>query len=73
MHNFLEGILQHQLRSLWGIGRDEDESHKLKEIDHDEQWTDADLSESADELDELHCEADKAVSLESFGVMGSTC
>ena len=59
MHNFLEGILQHQLRSLWGIGRDEDENQKLKEMDHDEQWTDADLSESADELDELRREADE--------------
>ena len=59
MHNFLEGILQHQLCSLWGIGHDEDESQKLKEMDYDEQWTDADLSESADELDELRCEADE--------------
>ena len=59
MHNFLEGIVQHQLCSLWGIGCDEDENQKLKEIDHDEQWTDADLSESADELDELCNEADE--------------
>jgi len=59
MHNFLEGILQHQLCSLWGIDCDKDESQKLKEIDHDEQWTDADLSESADDLDELCCEADE--------------
>ena len=48
MHSFLEGI-----------GHDEDESQKLKEMDYDEQWTDADLSESADELDELCCEADE--------------
>ncbi|KAF8219833.1 hypothetical protein L208DRAFT_1135995, partial [Tricholoma matsutake] len=37
MHNWLEGILQHHLCSLWRIGQDEDESQKIKEIELDEQ------------------------------------
>jgi hypothetical protein len=60
MHNWLEGILKHQLRTLWGIGPPE-ETHKAnEEIEKDEQWTDTDISESASELDDLLREAAEA-------------
>lgn len=59
MHNWLEGILQHQLQDLWGIGQEQEEKAIAKEVDVDEQWTDTDISESADELDELHREANE--------------
>jgi hypothetical protein len=36
MHNWLEGVLQHHLCALWGIGQDEDESQKAKEVEQDE-------------------------------------
>jgi hypothetical protein len=57
MHNWLEGVLQHHLRALWGIGRDENESQKAKEVEQDEQWSEADVSDSAEELDDLLQEA----------------
>ena len=53
MHNWLEGILQHHLRSLWRIGQDEDESQKIKEIELDEQLTEEDVSDSTEELEGL--------------------
>ncbi|KAF9471292.1 hypothetical protein BDN70DRAFT_977179, partial [Pholiota conissans] len=53
MHNWLEGILQHHLRTLWGIGRDENERKKVHELEVDEQWTESDISDSANELDDL--------------------
>ena len=57
MHNWLEGILQHHLRALWGIGRDEKESQNIKEMEEDEQWNEEDVLDSADELDDLFQEA----------------
>jgi hypothetical protein len=57
MHNWIEGVLQHHLRCLWLIGPDEDETQKAKELDKDEEWSDIDVSDSADELDELFHEA----------------
>ncbi|PPQ71131.1 hypothetical protein CVT25_004856 [Psilocybe cyanescens] len=54
LHNWLEGILQHQLRNLWGLGRDEKE--KLKELGKEEYWTEEDVSDSFDELEELLAE-----------------
>lgn len=57
MHNWLEGILKHHLRTLWGIGRDENETQKVREVDQDEQWTEEDVSDSASELDGLRQEA----------------
>lgn len=70
MHNWLEGILEHHLRNLWGIGRDERESEKVKEIEQDEQWTDSDVSDSADELEGLRQEsaekdAEAAIAMQS--------
>jgi hypothetical protein len=56
LHNWVEGILKYHLRTLWGIGRDEKQEEKLKDVDLDEQWTDADISDSASELDELRQE-----------------
>ncbi|RDB18249.1 hypothetical protein Hypma_000606 [Hypsizygus marmoreus] len=57
MHNWLEGILQHHLRSLWAIGQEENESQLAEEAKRDEQWSEADVSDSADELDDLVEEA----------------
>jgi hypothetical protein len=59
MHNWLKGILQHHLHALWGIGQDEKESRNVKEMEEDEQWNDMDVSDSADELDDLFEEAAK--------------
>ncbi len=53
MHNWLEGVLQHQLRELWGIGRKE----KKDSGSGDEEVKDSNISDSADELEELHQEA----------------
>nr|GAT43797.1 predicted protein [Mycena chlorophos] len=59
MHNWLEGILEHQLRALWGIGRDTARSKTLAEFDEadDDEWTDSDISESETERNELKQEA----------------
>ncbi|KAJ3926078.1 MAG: hypothetical protein NXY57DRAFT_873087, partial [Lentinula lateritia] len=60
MHNWLEGVLAHQLRTLWGIGRDSKSAEVMAEalalLTKDEEYTDAELSESADELEELQAE-----------------
>lgn len=37
MHNWLEGVLEHQLRVLWGIGRHDRRTKKLAELDTDRQ------------------------------------
>ncbi|KAG6903625.1 hypothetical protein DXG01_016186, partial [Tephrocybe rancida] len=57
MHNWLEGVLQHHLCTLWGIGRDAGTTKKAKEIDLEERFTDADVADSEDELTELYNEA----------------
>jgi hypothetical protein len=46
MHNWLEGVLEHQLRVLWGIGRDNQRAKSLAELDQDDEdlWTDDDIS-----------------------------
>lgn len=64
MHNWLEGILQHQLRKLWGIGRDDKTQDEVKTSTKDiwENLSESDLSESADELQALHKEAENAES-----------
>jgi hypothetical protein len=53
MHNWLEGILEHQLRVLWGIGRDTQRTKALAELDKDNEdlWTDDDISEAGGEAD----------------------
>ena len=57
LHNWEEGILKNHLHVLWGIGRDDNTEQKLKDIDFEEYWTDADVLESASELEELCQEA----------------
>ncbi|KAJ3912821.1 hypothetical protein F5877DRAFT_93433 [Lentinula edodes] len=47
------GVLAHQLRTLWGIGL---MAEALALLTKDEEYTDAELSESADELEELQAE-----------------
>jgi hypothetical protein len=54
MHNWLEGILQHHLRILWGIGRKKAVKPK------DELFSESDVSESSSEVEELHREARQA-------------
>ncbi|KAJ6460473.1 hypothetical protein C8R47DRAFT_123996 [Mycena vitilis] len=61
MH-WLEGILGHQLRVLWGIGRDARRKKNLAEFDADDEdmWTDEEISEAggdADAQDVLNDEA----------------
>lgn len=53
MHNWLEGVLEHQLRVLWGIGRDARRTRSLAELDEDDEdlWTDDDISEAGGEED----------------------
>ena len=53
MHNWLEGILQHHLRTLWGIGQDVKGKEREKELEKEEQWTESDVSDSADKLEDL--------------------
>ena len=53
MHNWLEGVLQHHLRTLWGLGRGDQEAKRAKEMDNEELFTDTDVSDSADELVDL--------------------
>jgi hypothetical protein len=62
MHNWLLGVLEHQLRVLWGIGRDARRSKALAELDKDEEdlWTDDDISEAGGEADAQEVLADEA-------------
>ncbi|KAF9043561.1 hypothetical protein BDZ89DRAFT_943643 [Hymenopellis radicata] len=57
LHNWLEGILQHQLRRLWGIGRDAQTAQNLAELEKEETFTEEDIWESEDELEDLRQEA----------------
>ncbi len=59
MHNWLEGILEHHLRVLWGVGRDKAHEEKVKERDVDELWSESDISESGSELEELRREVEE--------------
>ncbi|KAL1660029.1 hypothetical protein GGF50DRAFT_64061, partial [Schizophyllum commune] len=60
MHNWLEGICQHHLRDLWGVGRDVISSLLGMAVDEDEKWSAADADESASELSELEAERSTA-------------
>jgi hypothetical protein len=53
MHNWLEGVLEHQLRVLWGIGRDAIRTRSLAELDNDDEdlWTDDDISDAGGETE----------------------
>jgi hypothetical protein len=48
MHNFLEGILQHQLRVLWGIGRTKAALKEITEMENDETASSSELSDNSD-------------------------
>nr|GAT43855.1 predicted protein [Mycena chlorophos] len=59
MHNWLEGILEYQLRALWGMGYDSQRKRALAELDtadDDDDWTDTDMSEAEQDLADLHSE-----------------
>ncbi|KAJ7214808.1 hypothetical protein GGX14DRAFT_609450 [Mycena pura] len=53
MHNWLQGVLEHHLRVLWGIGRDARRTKNLAELDADDDdlWTDDDISDAGGEAD----------------------
>ncbi|KLO10373.1 hypothetical protein SCHPADRAFT_809911, partial [Schizopora paradoxa] len=57
MHNWLEGILEDQLRDLWGIGRSAAKENAMKtalaEENEEESFTDDDVRDSASELEGL--------------------
>ncbi|KIY61093.1 hypothetical protein CYLTODRAFT_480573, partial [Cylindrobasidium torrendii FP15055 ss-10] len=42
MHNWLEGVLQHQLRAVWGIGRNSSRAREAKDKDEDKKPMDID-------------------------------
>ncbi|KAF8164936.1 hypothetical protein B0H34DRAFT_647608, partial [Crassisporium funariophilum] len=44
MHNFLEGVLQHQLRVLWGVGRTKAALKAMAEMEKDENLSNTDTS-----------------------------
>ncbi|KAJ7094902.1 hypothetical protein C8R43DRAFT_1068291 [Mycena crocata] len=44
MHNWLEGILEHQLRVLWGVGRTIQKAKQLLEIHDQENLAEGDMS-----------------------------
>lgn len=52
MHNWLEGILQEQLRNLWGIGRKKGKGNDEDGDDDDDAWIHSDVDESQSELDQ---------------------
>lgn len=49
MHNWLEGVLEHHLRVLWGIGRNKAHQKKANEINEAEDWVEEDLMASEEE------------------------
>ncbi|KAJ6553998.1 hypothetical protein DFH09DRAFT_924550 [Mycena vulgaris] len=48
MHNWLEGVLEHQLCVLWGVGRDARRTRTLAELDEDDEdlWIDEEISDA---------------------------
>ncbi|KLO08882.1 hypothetical protein SCHPADRAFT_834775 [Schizopora paradoxa] len=56
MHNWLEGILEHHLRVLWGVGRGTAHQKKADEMDEEGVWVEEDRLESESELSELAAE-----------------
>jgi hypothetical protein len=53
MHNWLQGVLEHQLQVLWEIGCDGQQTKNLAELDAVDEnlWTDDDISEAGGETD----------------------
>lgn len=60
MHNWLEGVVQHHLRMLWGIGRTKKLVTEMADLDKDEHFSASDISESESELEELARELQQA-------------
>jgi hypothetical protein len=60
MHNWLEGMLEVQLRILWGIGAPDEVQKATREMEQDEMFSELDISDSASELDDLRKEAKEA-------------
>jgi hypothetical protein len=62
MHNWLLGVLEHQLRVLWGIGCDARRTKNLAEFDadDDDSWTDEEISEAGREEDAQDVVEDEA-------------
>ncbi len=75
MHNWLEGILEHHLRVLWGVGRDKAHEDKVKERADEaleEHWYESDTTETEQydsEVEELREEAKR---FEHFSSLTST-
>lgn len=69
MHNWLEGILQHQLRVLWGVGTPEKIIDGQQDTEMEdttlERYTDSDVSESASKLEDLAEEAAEYAAMEA--------
>ncbi|KAJ7459004.1 hypothetical protein FB451DRAFT_1507225 [Mycena latifolia] len=53
MHNWLLGVLEHQLRVLWGLGCHAQRTKSLAELDADDEdlWTDDEISEVGGHVD----------------------
>ncbi|KAJ7463018.1 hypothetical protein FB451DRAFT_1495187 [Mycena latifolia] len=53
MHNWLLGVLEHQLRVLWGLGCHAQRAKSLAELDADDEdlWTDDEISEAGGHVD----------------------
>ena len=51
MHNFLEGILQHQLHVLWGIGHMKVALKEISVMETDETASSSKLSDNSDNSD----------------------
>ncbi|KDR74787.1 hypothetical protein GALMADRAFT_70536, partial [Galerina marginata CBS 339.88] len=52
MHNFLEGILQHHLRILWGIGRPKAKQKATEEMESTDKLSNSEMSEDVSEASE---------------------
>ncbi|KAJ7263363.1 hypothetical protein C8J57DRAFT_1629330, partial [Mycena rebaudengoi] len=53
MHNWLLGVLEHQLCVLWGLGRDARRTQNLAQLDAEDEdlWTDDEISDAGGEED----------------------
>ncbi|KAJ6503589.1 hypothetical protein C8R45DRAFT_1070244 [Mycena sanguinolenta] len=62
MHNWLLGVLEHQLRVLWGVGRDAQRTKNLAELDADDEdlWTEDEISEAGGDAEAKDVQDDEA-------------
>ncbi|KAJ6469929.1 hypothetical protein C8R45DRAFT_1078572 [Mycena sanguinolenta] len=62
MHNWLLGVLEHQLRVLWGVGRDSRQTKNLAELDADDEdlWTEDEISEAGGDAEAKDVQDDEA-------------